>query len=202
MKILTVSDVERPALLKPDMIQRLGPVDLVLSCGDLPPEYLSQLRHGYNAPLYYVCGNHDIRYSYKPPAGCCNAHARVVRAGSLRILGLEGSHWYNGGPFQYTEADMRRVIRRLWFKLRWPKRVDIVMTHAPPRHVKDGEDMCHRGFESFVTLIHRYRPAYFIHGHIHQSFTVPQQRITPVNHTQVVNTYGYYLFEIEDHPPV
>ena len=33
--------------------------------------------------------------------------------------------------------------------------MDIIITHAPPRHIHDAEDQCHRGFESFQHLIDR-----------------------------------------------
>ena len=56
MKLLCVSDIVVPELNDQFEPQRLGPVDLVISCGDLPPEYLSFLRHALNAPLYYVHG--------------------------------------------------------------------------------------------------------------------------------------------------
>ena len=96
-------------------------------------------------PLYYVRGNHDIRYRTSPPTGCMNIHQRRVTFRGLRIMGLEGSRWYNGGPIQYREFQMRQMIWRmlpgLWFK----GGVDMVVTHAPPRHIHDAEDRCHGG---------------------------------------------------------
>ena len=75
-------------------------VDLILSCGDLPPEYLTRLANVFEAPLFYVRGNHDIRYDDKPPVGCTDLHRRLAKIAGINILGLAGSHWYNGGPFQ------------------------------------------------------------------------------------------------------
>ena len=49
-------------------------------------------------------------------------------------------------------------------------------------------------FDGCLTNIRRL---YFIHGHIHANFTDPSQRVTIVNQTQVINTFGYHLFEIE-----
>jgi Icc-related predicted phosphoesterase len=76
--------------------------------------------------------------------------------------------------------------------------VDIVITHAPPRHIHDAEDRCHRGFKSFCWLLDKYSPNYFIHGHIHANFIEPSQRVTIVNRTNVINTYGYYVFDFDD----
>ena len=198
MKILTVSDFVEPALFDHFDAERFSGVNLILSCGDLPPEYLSFLVHALDAPLYYVKGNHDIRYSSKHPDGCVNLNAKLIPFQGIKILGLEGSRWYNGGPFQYTERQMRRTIRGLRTAMWFQKGIDIIITHAPPRHIHDAEDRCHRGFESYRWLIDKYSPGYFIHGHTHTNFTDASQRITIVNKTKVVNSYGYYLFEIED----
>jgi Icc-related predicted phosphoesterase len=201
MRILSVSDVIDSRLYPHIDRQRLGAIDLVLACGDLPPEYLSYLRDVLEAPLYYVCGNHDLRYRQKSPAGCQNLHARLETVNNLNLLGLEGSRWYNGGPFQYSEKAMQAIIRRLHLKIWWRKGLDLVISHAPPRQIHDQEDPCHRGFRSFNTLIRRYRPRIFIHGHIHRRFEHPEERITLVQQTQVINTYGHFVFEIDPAAP-
>lgn len=197
IRILIVSDVVVPALHQEFDPQRFKDVDLLLSCGDLPPEYLSFLVSAFGVPLYYICGNHDIRYGTKPPAGCRNIHGRLVQLGSLRLIGFSGSRWYSGGPNQYTEGEMGKLIWKLRPRLWWKKGVDIVLTHAPPRHIHDAEDLCHRGFKSFRKLIDWYHPAYFLHGHIHAHFESDDQRVTEVGRTRVINCYGHYLLEIE-----
>jgi hypothetical protein len=201
MRILTVSDVVVPMLYKEFDAGRFQGIDLVVSCGDLPPEYLSFLVHVLPASVFYVRGNHDIRYLDKPPEGCFDLHGRVVRYRGYRILGLEGSHWYNGGPHQYTEWDMRLQVLRLLPALWLRGGVDLVVTHAPPRHIHDGEDPCHRGFDIYRRLMQWFRPAYFIHGHIHRNFDHPQERVTRFHATTVINTYGYHILDIEDRRP-
>jgi Icc-related predicted phosphoesterase len=197
MKILSVSDRVVSTLYDNFDAERFPKVDLILSCGDLPPEYLSFLVASFNVPLYYVRGNHDIRYDSKPPDGCIDLNARLIRFQGVKLLGLEGSRWYSGGPHQYTENEMWKIIRKLRSKIWWRGGIDIIITHAPPRYIHDAEDLCHRGFKSFRRLIDRYSPIYFIHGHIHANFSDPAERITKINKTKVVNTYGYYLFEID-----
>ena len=197
MKILSVSDYVVSTLNDNFDAERFPNIDLILSCGDLPPEYLSYLFSSFNAPLYYVRGNHDIRYDSKFPGGCVDLNARLIRFRGINILGLEGSRWYNGGPHQYTENEMKKTIRSLRPKIWWRGGVDLVITHAPPRHIHDAEDLCHRGFRSFRWLIDHYRPMYFIHGHIHVNFNDPTERVTIINKTKVVNTYGYHIFDID-----
>lgn len=196
MKVLSISDYVEPSLYHKFDAKQFSDMDLILSCGDLPPEYLSFLAGALNVPLFYVCGNHDIRYASKPPAGCTNIHACLVTTQGYTILGLEGSHWYNGGPYQYTPNQMWKTVLGLVPSLWWHKGVDIIITHAPPRHIHDEEDLCHRGFKSFRWLIDRYSPRYFIHGHVHRTFDSPDHRVTQINQTKVANTCGHYVFEI------
>ena len=198
MRILTVSDVIDVSLY-PDLdADRFLSIDLVLACGDLPPEYLSFLVDALKVPLYYVRGNHDIRYDTKPPMGACSAHSKVVQFRGVNILGLDGSHWYNGGPNQYTEWQMRFMVLRMLPSIWRRGGIDIIMTHASPRFIHDAEDPCHRGFGVYRWLIRRFQPQYFIHGHIHRHFNDDSERITRIGSTRVVNAYGFYQIEIND----
>jgi len=198
MKILTISDIIESCLYENFNIELFKAVDIILSCGDLPPEYLSFISSRLNAPLYYVKGNHDIRYTGKSPNGCIDIDSRLIRFKNLKILGFEGSRWYNGNPIQYTESQMKKKIIKMWPTLWWSRGVDIVITHAPPRHVGDAEDLCHRGFKSFHHLIDRFSPQYFIHGHIHAQFNEPSERIQIIKKTRVINTVGHFLLEINE----
>jgi Icc-related predicted phosphoesterase len=197
LKILTVSDTVSSELLdSPEIFQTYKDIDLIISCGDLPPEFLSALRHRFDVPLMYVLGNHDLRYSASAPLGCSCIDRRIVTFGAVTLVGFSGSRWYNGGMNQYTEKEMERFIGRMRFSLWRHGRPDIVVTHAPPRYVNDAEDPCHKGFNSFSRFIEKYNPSYFIHGHIHRNFKDDVDRITKVNDTQVVNSYGFYIIEI------
>jgi Icc-related predicted phosphoesterase len=197
MKILAVSDVE-VAQLRDDFSPELfAGVDLIFSCGDLAPEYLTLIREKVDAPLYYILGNHDLRYRQSPPIGCTDIGFTTARHDNLKLLGLSGSRWYNGGANQYHESEMRMIIWKLYFALWRQQGVDIVITHAPPRRIHDAEDRCHRGFKFFHNLINRFQPSYFLHGHIHAAFTNEHERITMVNTTKVINCCGFYVFETD-----
>jgi uncharacterized protein len=198
MKILSVSDQVEKSFYDSRDDERFDGVGLILSCGDLPPEYLTYLHGRIDVPLLYVKGNHDLRYASKPPNGCLNAHQRIIRFKGLKILGLDGSRWYNGGPNQYTEQEMRFKVWGLMPRIWWEGGLDVVITHAPPRYIHDAEDRCHRGFKVYRRLIDRYRPKLFIHGHIHARFEEPGDRETMVGQTRVINTYGYNLIELAD----
>ncbi len=197
MKILSVSDKVSSELLE---TTRGGPfindIDLIISCGDLAPEFLTSLKHRYDVPLIYVLGNHDLRYKTSPPSGCRCIDQQLITFQDLRIIGFSGSRWYNGGINQFTEKEMARTLGRMRFSLWRHGAPDIVVTHTPPRHINDAEDRCHRGFKSFRKVINKYSPSYFIHGHIHRLFEDDSERITTVNSTQVINSYGFYVLDI------
>ncbi len=197
MKILSVSDTVTKSLLEPvGGGPAISGIELVLACGDLPPEYLTALKNRYDVPLLYVLGNHDLRYSESPPVGCLNIHRQIVRIGKIRIAGFSGSRWYNGNINQYTEKEMSRFIRKMRFSLWRSRGVDLVLSHAPPRFIQDAEDPCHRGFRVFLEFIEKYQPSHFIHGHIHTLFADDSERLTRVQSTSVINSYGYHVLEI------
>ena len=196
MKVLSVSDRVEQIFYQSPMAPRFKNVDFILACGDLPPEYLTYLTEHLSAPLYFVRGNHDLRIKDDSPAGCININGRIIRHKGIKILGLEGSRWYNGGPFQYTENQMRLKVWRLYPQLWIRAGVDIIITHAPPRFMGDAEDPCHRGFRAFRKLIDRCSPKYFLHGHIHAHFEDDSERLTRVGSTDLINTFGHYMFEI------
>ena len=196
LKILAVSDFVDKSLTQMIENKTLELPDLIISCGDLAPEYLSFLRDRLDRPLFYVKGNHDIRYTHSNPVGCENINQKIVSFKSLNILGLEGSLWYSGGLNQYTDKEMKRIIFSMWFPI-WRKGgIHMVITHAPPRHIHDAEDRCHMGFESFKKLINKRKPEYFIHGHIHKDFKSHDERVTNFNSTKVINTCGFTILEV------
>jgi Icc-related predicted phosphoesterase len=197
MKILSVSDTVITNLLEPvGGGPAIAGIELILACGDLPPEYLSALRHRYDTPLLYVLGNHDLRYAESPPMGCVHIDRQIVTIGDIRITGFSGSRWYNGNINQYTEKQMARFIRQMRFSLWRSRGIDLVITHAPPRFIHDAEDPCHRGFRVFRQFIDKYQPLYFIHGHIHTLFDNDSERLTRVKSTSVINSYGCHVLEI------
>ena len=153
MKILAVSDEESPALWDYYVPGRLAEYDLILGCGDLKAAYLTFLTTMSRARVLYVHGNHDGSYLSHPPEGCECIDDQLVVYNGVRILGLGGCLMYHPGPFQYTERQMRRRIRRLRFALWRSGGVDIVVTHAPPRGLGDLEDPAHRGFQALVELL-------------------------------------------------
>lgn len=197
MKLLLLSDRESPYLWDFYQPGRLAPYDLILSCGDLNPRYLSFLVTMGRAPLVYVHGNHDSSYRRNPPEGCDCIEDTIYVYKGLRILGLGGCAQYSGGEHQYAEKEMNRRIRKLWWKLKRVGGVDIVLTHAPPAGYGDSEDYAHRGFQCFLELMDRYSPRYLIHGHVHMEYGHEIGRMLEYKGTKIINAYERYELELE-----
>ena len=195
MKILAVSDVDAKYYYDYYSPGKLDGIDLILACGDLHKEYLEFLVTMSHCPVLYVHGNHDERFDKNPPEGCVCVDDQIVVVGGLRILGLGGSYRYRDSKYMYTEKEMRRRVRKLWFQIFRHKGFDILLTHAPARHINDFDSLSHRGFECFVEMLDRYHPKYFIHGHIHMNYGVNIPRKTVRGDTTIINAYEYYLFD-------
>jgi len=206
MKVLILSDKVEEAIYHERLRETFSDVELVLSCGDLPFYYLEYVVTCLNVPLYFVHGNHDPVREYASgggsrtePGGCQNLDGKVVMEKGLLLAGLEGSKRYKAGMYQYSEAEMAIKVLRIGLLLalqswRYGRRLDILLTHAPPWGIHDAPDPCHQGFRSFRAFLDIFKPRYLLHGHSHTYHSPPA--ITPYRATLVVNTYGYRVMEI------
>ena len=91
---------------------------------------------------------------------------------------------------------MKRRVRRLWKKLFLKKGFDILVSHAPAYGVNDTEEYSHRGFQTFVELIEKYQPKYFVHGHVHMNYGRQFPREDRLGNTRVINAFQCYIVEI------
>jgi len=196
MKILLLGDRESPFLWDYYRPGVLSDYDLILSTGDLDPNYLSFIVTMARAPLLYVHGNHDAVYAKHPPEGCDCIEDKLLTVKGLRILGLGGCYEYCGGDHQYSEKEMSRRVRRLKRKIRKAGGVDIILTHAPASGYGDAEDRAHRGFMCFTELIDEFSPRYFIHSHVHLNYGHNISRIIEKGETTIINAFERYEIEI------
>ena len=196
MRILVVGDVPSKSLWDFYDESKLKGIDLILSSGDLPAEYLSFLVTFASCPVLYVHGNHDNKYDTQPPEGCICIDDTVYEYEGVKILGLGGSMRYKPGNHQYTEKEMRQRVLRLFFKI-WKKNwFDILLTHAPAYGINDQKDLPHRGFQIFCDLMRRYEPRYMVHGHVHMNYDRSISREKKYLNTTVVNSFEKYIIEI------
>ena len=191
-----LADQPEPTLWEFLATRKLEGVDLILSCGDLPGEYLSFLTCFTHAPILYVHGNHDTRYEKKPPEGCICVEDTIYIHEGVRILGLGGSMRYRKGQHQYTEREMCKRVLKLMPKLWWRKGFDILLTHSPAYQLGDDTDLAHRGFEAFLHLMDKHKPRALVHGHVHQSYRYDFKREREYNGTRVINACGHTYLEL------
>ncbi|MCD8365154.1 MAG: metallophosphoesterase [Clostridiales bacterium] len=197
MRILAIADEESPSLWDHFEKSKLDGIDLIISCGDLHPHYLSFLATFTSAPVIYVLGNPDTKYDQVPPDGCTCIDDDIFVFEGVRILGLGGSMRYHPGNYQYTEQEMKKRVRKLRWKLFRNHGFDILVTHAPAYQLNDGRDLPHQGFQSFITLIDKYSPRFFLHGHVHMSYGRQYKRYDKYQNTHVINAYDRFVFDYE-----
>ena len=133
------------------------------------------------------------------PQGCTNIDGRLVEVRGLRIAGLGGSIRYKQGPNQYSQAQMGWRALKLEFRIRLKRvkagrKLDILVTHAPPYGLADAKDSAHVGFVSILRLIQNFQPVLVVHGHIH-----PYGRVLPERHvrsSRVINVVPSRLIDI------
>lgn len=198
MKILAIADEESAYLWDHFEKEKLEGIDVIISCGDLDPRYLSFLATFTSAPVLYVHGNHDEKYGMIPPDGCICIDDTIYVHNGIRILGLGGSMRYRSGEYQYTERDMKRRVRRLALKLLRHGGFDILVTHAPAYQLNDARDLPHQGFKVFLSLLEKYKPRFFLHGHVHMSYGRDHKRYDKYQETHVINAFERCVFEYED----
>lgn len=203
MKLLCISDKVETMLHGPTLNSYAGGVDAVVSCGDLPFDYLEYIVTFLGVPVYYVLGNHDPdKESKEYPGGCTPLDGRVVDAGGVVLAGLSGSRFYSGGPNQHTDRRMKLKTLGLSARIKWrsllgkPKPA-VFVTHASPLGFGDGEDHAHVGFESFLGVMDTFQPSLWLHGHVHlYGQDQEKRRKTRRGGTKIVNVYGHCFLEV------
>jgi uncharacterized protein len=210
VNVLVVAD-EVASSLQQHTLRDLAP-DLVLAAGDLPWDYLEWIASSVDVPMVFVPGNHDPEIKperggrfgdYLEPGAMCeaprphgvvNADQEVVQAGGLRIAGLGGCVRYREGPHQYTQRQYAARARRLVRKARSAGPVDVLLTHAPPLGLGDGEDGPHVGIEALHGVIGKLEPTWHLHGHIHPyGQTMPDRTLGA---TTIRNVIPWKVFDI------
>jgi len=217
LKILCISDQIDPLVYSPRIKERFSDIDVILSAGDLPLDYLDFIISSLNRPLFFVFGNHHteelkhhkrqiqthfIEFDEKEYEGCGAIHigSKVRNEGQLILAGLGGSMRYNNGINQFTDFEMFLEILKILPKLLWNRiahgrYLDILLTHAPPRGIHDKKDKCHTGFKSFLKFMKIFKPKYLVHGHIHL-YDLSDIRCTKWENTVVCNAYSHYVIDL------
>lgn len=142
----------------------------------------------------------DHRVPIPGPEGCDNVDGRILEVQGLRVAGLGGSLRYKDGPNQYTQAQMRWRALNLEFRARVKRvppghrRIDILITHAPPFGGGPAEDAAHVGFVAFHRIVQGLHPVLLVHGHVHPyGRRQPERR---ADGTRIINAIPSRMIEL------
>ncbi len=196
MKILLLADEESKYYWDFFDKEKLEDIDLIISCGDLAPQYLSFIATFAKVPVLYVHGNHDYCYDETPPDGCICIDDTVYVHDGIRIAGLGGCMEYNTGTYQFTEKKMWIRAHKLRWKIKRRGGLDILITHAPAYKLNDGKDLPHMGFRTFINLIEEFKPKIYAHGHVHINYGRDFKRESMYGETRVINAFEKYIVEL------
>ncbi len=210
VRMLCVADEIDLLVYSNQICERFSDIDLILSAGDLPNEYLEYIVSMLNRPIVSVAGNHDksdlpqdrgaLHYIADQRGSLGQIRFSIKKECGVRILGLPGCIRYNNGQNQYSDTWMtfrlismipRLFVRRFVFG----RSVDVILAHSPPRGIHDGGDPAHIGFSAYRWLIKLAKPYYFIHGHVHL-YDIQELREMEYCGTKVVNVYGHRVLTL------
>ena len=160
-----------------------GPVDLLISLGDLWDSTIEKARGRYRPErTFAVRGNHDSNAPFA--SSVTLLHGSVVHHAGMSFGGFDGSWRYKPrGHHLYDQEEVRRALESF-------PRVDVFVAHNSPAGCHERDTEVHQGFEGFRDYILRARPKYFFHGHQHLRAT------TLIGETTVVGVFGEMLADL------
>jgi len=179
VNILAIAD-RRPKINIKDVVGQHD-IELIVTLGDLTREDLLQLEQITAIPKIGVYGNHDSG-TYMPELDIWDMHLKIWDYKGLRFGGFQGCVRYKEDPnaIMYTQEEAAQLMAD------FPK-VDVFLSHCPPRGINDEAEVAHQGFDALRDYIEREPPQVLLHGH-----TYPTE-------DKVVKQYGptriEYVFE-------
>ena len=200
LRLLALADEPDPTLESRATRDSLGPVEMILGCGDLTPDYLEFAADAFCAPLHYVRGNHDAGMAWDAGTrdGTCPMplpDGRVLEEAGVRIVGFGGSPKYSRAGYELTQGTMWWRVLRFAATQRQGTPL-LVLTHAAPRGANDALDRAHRGFPAFRWLAERLRPPLWLHGHTTLVRRDHASRTARIGPTLLYNCEGSTLVEL------
>jgi uncharacterized protein len=173
-RILALADEIDASLESAETRARLGPVDLIVGCGDLPVDYLRFVTDAFETvPLAYVRGNHDVGGDWATGDATALhlpeplADGRPWTDGQVTVIGFSGIPRHGGGGLQVGSFTRISQVLGAWLRVasRPSREPVLLVSHVAPRGINDGPDPLHRGSRALRWLARRVRPPLWLHGH-------------------------------------
>ncbi|HUB94070.1 MAG TPA: metallophosphoesterase [Verrucomicrobiae bacterium] len=185
MNVLTIAD-RRPKLDIVKFVQANN-IQLIITLGDLTREDILQLEQITEIPKIGIYGNHDSG-NYMQELGIWDMHLKTWAYQGLKFGGFQGCVRYKDNPdaIMYTQAEAQQMLAG------FPK-VDVFISHCPPRGINDEEEVTHQGFDAFRTYLDTEQPKVWLHGH-----TYPTEEVVIQHHgpTRIEYVYEYKLLTL------
>lgn len=157
MKILAIAD-KQPEI---DITATVASenIELIITLGDLTREDILPLEGIRHIPKIGVYGNHDSG-TYMPELGIWDMHLKVWDFQGLRFGGFQGCVRYKENPeaIMFTQEEANLLMQNF-------PRVDVFISHCPPRGINDEEEIAHQGFDALRRYIDEQQPKVWLHGH-------------------------------------
>lgn len=162
---------------------KCGPVDLLISCGDLYDGAIERaIAHYRPRQTFAVRGNHDTNAPF--PGGISDLHLTTQTFDGIRFGGFAGSWRYKPrGHHLFEQAEASTLMRAF-------PAVDVFVAHNSPSGIHERDNEVHQGFEGFVDYLNRAKPRVLIHGHQHLDLT------TVHGETTIFSVYGEKIIEL------
>lgn len=197
VRVLAVSDEIDTALHFERNRTELKPIDLVLGCGDLEPDYLCYLADAFRVPLLYVRGNHDrgAAWEHGKTSLPGELDGRVQSVAGVAVGGLSWPGDTDGRASRDEVAAWQQAVG-MFLRARLGRQPTIMLSHVPPLGAGDvPEDGYHRGFAAYRWLCRRLQPRIWLHGHTPRA-AAGEWHVT-FGRTKLVNVTGAVLIELE-----
>ncbi len=197
IRLLAVSDQVESGLEFERNRSALEPLDGILGCGDLEPDYLAFLADAFRVPLLFVRGNHDRGANWHATRGAL-PRALDGRIEQLVGLSVAGLSWPGEKRGRAIRDELAAWQQALPVALRAALRrgPQIVISHVPPRGQGDTPgDAYHRGFAAYKWLNRRLQPLLWLHGHT--ALAATEHWRVDEGPTTLVNVTGAVMIELD-----
>ncbi len=162
-------------------------IELLITLGDLTREDLIGLTTVTTIPKIGVYGNHDSGH-YMEELGIRDMHLNVWDYKGFRFGGFQGCVRYKENPdaIMYTQTEAIRMMSEF-------PRVNIFISHCPPRGINDEEEAAHQGFDALRYYLDTARPDAWLHGH---TYPTDETIVKQYDNTRIDYVYKYSILNL------
>ena len=170
MQLLAFSDLHCDRAAAAKLVAASADADLVIGAGDFAQLHRGLARtmasiEAFEPKAFYIPGNNETPEALRAATSAPVLHGDVRNVAGLTIAGLGGAvpplPPHDWGSYDLTEDQAAALLAPL-------PRVDILITHSPPKGIADRlDDGRSIGSEAVRAWIEDRQPALVLCGHVH-----------------------------------